>query len=358
MQPFNVEIFGTDFELKQHYNVDFFDYSFDYLSITENVVMVPFDESVQKGDYIRLKSREFEFSGYISSLSIDENLEGYTNIGFRPFMGLFDRDVVFPTTKYIYDPVSLEETIGNVITANWISDSDSAQDIFGLEIETISSTGNWDFYLEDTTRYSTNKTLVNLLEIIRLSLTKYGVGVFITPDFGAKKLYCKIGTKDLDAYYIEADLPSILDRQVILNENVTEVNKLIVYESSSLMYTINYYLHPDGTYSTEDADRITPVIFKTVAVDTQHSSLPDEALKEANKLFGNIKRSNLIELVVANNDKMLSLNNIEIGQMVKVITNGEVYDSMLTGFEIGTTTKFTFGTVRLDLTKILKEALK
>lgn len=358
MQPFNVEIFGTDFELKQHYNVDFFDYSFDYLSITENVVMVPFDESVQKGDYIRLKSREFEFSGYISSLSIDENLEGYTNIGFRPFMGLFDRDVVFPTS--VLSSVTLEETLANIITANWIENSDSEQNIYGLEVETISNTTGWTFYLEDTTN-GYNKAIVNFYEIVQLSLTKYKVGLFIEVNFTTKKITCQIGKKSINAFYIEADLPNILDRQIVVNENATDVNKLIIFRKTSLydgQYScIKYYLHNDGTYSTTDTDRITPVIYEMIAID-DNSSFEYNASKEADKVFGNIKKSNLIELVVANNDKMISLSNVEIGQEVKVITNGEVYDSMLTGFEIGTTTKLTFGTVRLDLTKILKEALK
>ena len=358
MQPFNVEIFDTDFELKQHYNVDFFDYSFDYLSITENVVMVPFDESVQKGDYIRLKSREFEFSGYISSLSIDENLEGYTNIGFRPFMGLFDRDVVFPTS--VLSSVTLEETLANIITANWIENSDSEQNIYGLEVETISNTTGWTFYLEDTTN-GYNKAIVNLYEIAQLSLTKYKVGLFIEVNFATKKITCQIGKKSISSFYIEADLPNILDRQVVVNENVTDVNKLIVYTKEELFdgtgYRKDFYLHTDGTYSDVNTDRITPVIYAMTAIPYSPSFVYD-AGKEADKIFGNIKKSNLIELVVANNDKMISLNNVEIGQEVKVITNGEVYDSMLTGFEIGTTTKLTFGTVRLDLTKILKEALK
>lgn len=358
MQPFNVEIFGTDFELKQHYNVDFFDYSFDYLSITENVVMVPFDESVQKGDYIRLKSREFEFSGYISSLSIDEDLEGYTNIGFRPFMGLFDRDVVFPTS--VLSSVTLEETLANIITANWIENSDSEQNIYGLEVETISNTTGWTFYQEDMTQ-GMNKTIVNLIEIAQLSLSKYKVGLFITIDFVTKKIKCQIGKKNISSYYIEADLPNILDRQIIVNENATDVNKLIVYAKEYLTDNSNYrrdfYLHTDGTYSTVDTDRIVPVIYAITTIPYS-SSFAYEAGKAADKFFGNTKKSNLIELVVANNDPMISLSNIEIGQEVKVITNGEIYDSMLTGFEIGTTTKLTFGTVRLDLTKILKEALK
>lgn len=359
MQPFNVEIFGTDFELKQHYNVDFFDYSFDYLSITENVVMVPFDESVQKGDYIRLKSREFEFSGYISSLSIDENLEGYTNIGFRPFMGLFDRDVVFPTS--VLSSVTLEETLANIITANWIENSDSEQNIYGLEVETISNTTGWTFYLEDSTQGNMNRTIVNLVEISQLSLSKYKIGLFITANFATKKITCQVGKKSIGSFYIEADLPNILDRQIVVNENATDVNKLIVYAKEYLYDSSNYrkdfYLHTDGTYSAVDTDRIIPVIYEIKTIPYS-SNFAYEAGLEADKFFGNTKKSNLIELVVANNDKMISLNNVEIGQEVKVITNGEVYDSLLTGFEIGTTTKFTFGTVRLDLTKILKEALK
>ena len=54
-QPFNVEIFDRSFNLKQHYNIDHVDYKYDYLSIVENTIFVPYNENVKKGDYIRVK---------------------------------------------------------------------------------------------------------------------------------------------------------------------------------------------------------------------------------------------------------------------------------------------------------------
>ena len=65
MQAYNVEIFDRDFDLIQHYNIDSIAYSFDYLSITENVICIPFNEDVAIGDYIRIKNEIHEFSGVI-----------------------------------------------------------------------------------------------------------------------------------------------------------------------------------------------------------------------------------------------------------------------------------------------------
>ena len=46
--------------------------------------------------------------------------------------------------------------------------------------------------------------------------------------------------------------------------------------------------------------------------------------------------------------------DMEFGQVVKIVSDGTEYTSILTGKEISETYKLIFGTVRLDLTKILR----
>ena len=78
MQPYNIEIFDTSFNLIQHYNSGVIDYKFDYLSTVENSVLVAFKDNVKKGDYIRLVNDIDDYFGY----TIDANKAKPTNSEF------------------------------------------------------------------------------------------------------------------------------------------------------------------------------------------------------------------------------------------------------------------------------------
>ena len=55
-----------------------------------------------------------------------------------------------------------------------------------------------------------------------------------------------------------------------------------------------------------------------------------------------------------NGDTLVRPESLEFGQTVRIISDGVSYTSILTGREKGAFTKLIFGTVRLDLTKILR----
>ena len=70
--------------------------------------------------------------------------------------------------------------------------------------------------------------------------------------------------------------------------------------------------------------------------------------------FAKNNYNNYIELTVPQNDSMINPQNMSIGQVVNIIHDGVSYNSILTGKEIsGGLVKLIFGTIRLDLTKIL-----
>lgn len=74
----------------------------------------------------------------------------------------------------------------------------------------------------------------------------------------------------------------------------------------------------------------------------------------AKKVFKNSKYQNLIELTVKADDTMINPLSMNIGQVVEIIHDGVTYNSILTGKEIkGGLVKLIFGTIRLELTKIL-----
>jgi hypothetical protein len=72
--------------------------------------------------------------------------------------------------------------------------------------------------------------------------------------------------------------------------------------------------------------------------------------------FANLAYSNLIEITVMKGDALIHPEEMQFGQVVKIISGGVEYSSILTGREIGQNIKLIFGTVRLDLTKILRRS--
>lgn len=354
MQPFNIEIFNPSFVLMQHYNTGVIEYAFDYLSPVENSILIAFDENVKKGDYIRIFNDTDNYFGYITAIQVNETVQGFSEIRFKPFISLFDAPILFDTTLQ-GSQTSLEDAIAGYIRAYWINNSDSAQNIYGLEVETISVTNNWGFHITSD-QQGLSKAIINFMSsIIKRALTKYQVGLYAEPDFQAKKIVVKVGVKDYSTFYIEADLPNIIEKSIILNETTQDVNKLVIYDQADLVTNIIYYKHPDGSYDTVDVNRLIPVIFGTTSVAVIEGGTFASAAKEAaDQQFDTDSFNNLIELTIQNDDQLIDPENIAIGQLVNIITNGTSYGSILTGIERSFTTKLIFGNIRLDLTKILK----
>lgn len=355
MQPFNVEIFDRSFNLIQHYNSGSLNYSFDYLSTVENSVIIAFDENVEKGDYIRIVNNEYDYFGIITSIAVNESVQGFSEIKYKPFISMFDADILFDVTLQ-NGGTSLEQVIADYITAYWINNTDTDQNVYGLQVTTISTTSTWDFHITADDSNLSN-TIVNFMtSIVRRALTKYQVGLYVTPDFRAERITVSIGIKDATTFYIEADLPNVIQKSIIVNETTEDVNKLIIYDQADLSTNIIYYKHPDGSYDTNNSDRITPVIYGITSVSASGSmTFADAALNAANKQFDKDSYSNLIEITVQNEDGIVKPESIDIGQLVTVVSNGTAYGSILTGIERSDRTKLIFGTIRLDLTKILKE---
>lgn len=106
---------------------------------------------------------------------------------------------------------------------------------------------------------------------------------------------------------------------------------------------INYF------YTTEDY-RTYIQILTNRATDMYKHQL-------ATKAFAKSKYKNLIEFTVLKDDSILEPVKMREGQEVQVIHQGNAYNSILTGWRTaGGLIKLTFGTIRLELTKIIKGA--
>lgn len=80
----------------------------------------------------------------------------------------------------------------------------------------------------------------------------------------------------------------------------------------------------------------------------------DKAYNKALSTFSKNKYDNLIEIEVAVDDDRVQPLSMKIGQHVSVVTEGMAYTTILSGREINNTATLIFGTIRLELTKMLK----
>lgn len=354
MQPYNVEIFSRNMELIQHYNAGDIAYKFDYLSTDENTISIAYNPNVKQGDYIRITNNTSEYFGIINGITVGEETNTTSNIRYVPFISLFNTDIMFDTSLQ-GSGTSLEDMLANYINEYFISNADSLQNIPGLKVEILSSTNDWGFHLTSDIA-GLNKTIINFATVlIQRSMTKYQVALYVEPDFDKKQIALKIGKKTSDVFHIEADLSNVVKKSILLNETTQDLNKLFIYNNENLSDLIIYYKHPDKTYDTNDTDRIFPVIYDIQTVTLNEGQTFEQAAAVlATKTFDTESYNNLIELTVLNNDELVNPSKMFIGQEVTVISGGISYSSILTGYEIARKTKLIFGTIRLDLTKILK----
>lgn len=350
MRQFNVEIFKRDFSFVSHTNVSNVSYAEDYLSPVTNEITVLNCEA-SKGDYIRIQDAEDDFFGIITAVSSQDART--MTIQYGSFLSIFDTDLLFDTD--LQGTSNLETVLKNLITGMFVSNPDTVQNIPGLSVETAGSTTNWGFNLKSDTE-GKHHCIINFYSVlIARALEKYSVVITVTPDVQNKAIVLTIGAIQESPKVIEADLPNIVVKNVVIKETDKDVNKLTVYNTENYTDVRTYYRHSDDTYSTANTDRITPVVQEIHGVaPAQDGTFENAADSDAANVFGGISYNNLIELTVTNGDTLIKPYALDIGQVVNIISKGNVYTSILTGKAVSDSTQLTFGTIRLDLTKIIK----
>lgn len=352
MRQYNVEFFSADFSNVSHTNVSLASYEEDYISLTDNEITV-IDCDVEVGYYIRIKKGDAEFFGIVKTVSMPDKRKKI--VSYSSFLSLFDTNVLFDTDLQ-GSSTTLENALKNLITGLFAG-SDSAMNITGLTIQTTSNTTGWGFNLKSDTE-GKHHCIINLYNVlITRALEKYSVVIKAAPDVQNKTVTMTIGTVGGNAVNIDADLPNIVEKSIIIRQTNLDVNKLVVFNTADYSTKRIYYKHPDGSYNTTDTDRMTPVVQEIHAVspdETGGKTFAQLADSDAAQFFGNANYSNLIELIMPNNDSLIKPHEMQIGQIVSVISAGKSYTSILTGKAISDRTKLTFGLVRIDLTKIIK----
>lgn len=383
MKPFNVEIFNRQFELLAHTNVDDIKIDYDYLSPNESeleirltgfydtfaaeavihkggmlkALSIPELEGLMNavgvGAYIRFQRDDMDIFGVITSMTTAEDAL-LTKIGIQPFpSAIFTTDILFDTNKQ--GTVALETVIADLITASWINNTDTLQNIPGLTVTTTSSTVSWGMNLKSDTE-GMHHCIIDFYDVlIRRALEEYGIAIHTSVDFQNGAINLTIG-KVVGTQTIEADLPNVFDRTFLINESSKNTNKLDVYNSANYTSTIIYYKHTDGTYNTTNNKRLYPVVREVQAVDVEEgSTFAQAAASAAASVFGEVTYSNLIEIQCLYDDSLIMPKQLDIGSVVTVIHDGNAYSSIMTGYQLeNNVINLIFGSIRADLTKLLR----
>lgn len=184
------------------------------------------------------------------------------------------------------------------------------------------------------------------------SLTAAGLPIRITNNIDGHYNYVinrhVIGWTDIGSQ----DRPSVnnsryLNSHVYFRLNIDEGDGLFEYmitqdiTDANATAAINYFL------ASEDYNNYVQILTQR-ATDMYKHQL-------ATKAFAKAKYKNLIEFTVLADDELLKPKEMQEGQVVDVIHKGNIYNSILTGWKVSKgLIKLTFGTIRLELTKILR----
>ena len=356
MRPYNVEIFRPDFTMVGNTNVDSITYKEDYLSGDENTITILPVPGVAKQDYIRISRGAQEYAGVVTSVTIGtDKSKNLMEISYKPFMELFDTDILFDINDQGVG--TLEDYICRKIQEMFVENEDSLQNIQGLSVEAVSQTPDWYFHITPA-QSGGHYNIVNLMDsVIIPALSKYSIVVSTKLDIQNRRLIVSVGRLSDGIVTIESDLPNIIKKSLTIKAVSADVNKLVLYDATSDYEDKRvYFLHAsDLGYDTYDRDRITPVVceMRALTVD-EGSSFDSLAIQEAHNRFSYLSYNNLIELTMLNGDTLVKPDELAFGQVARIISEKTAYTSILTGIERGDNTKLIFGTIRLDLTKILR----
>jgi len=353
MSLYNVEVFDRlTFNCVFHDSIERPEISTDYLNPVDSTAEVRRTELLTEGQLLRISGEDYDYFGMITSVGNDK--EGLTTIYFRHFLAGLATPVLFDTTRQKNH--SLESTIAYYINNVFCSNSDAMQTIVGLSVTAETST-TFTFSLKPDTEGG-KYCVVDLYEaLIAPALSKYGVVVTVAADPQAKTIDLRV-KKLADMITIEADLPNIFDCRVTVAETSNDTNKLLVYNGDDFTDKVFYYLHPDRSYNTTNADRILPVSREIrIVTATDGQTFADAAAEAAEEIFGDVDISNLIEVELANTDRLVRPAERQIGEKTTIIKGGKAYKSVLTGKTVGSKTTLIYGAMRLDITDLIRKGV-
>jgi len=316
---------------------------FDYLTFEPTQIVINEKCMARRGCFARI-SGEISFEGIVSDIQPGKST---TTAAVRPLQALFDFDV-FNT-----DYTDVAQFICDAITDNIISNSDTLQN---KPLQITNSA------VSAARQITSDNSTVNLLSLISSALTIYGIAVDCKLNFAKGNEMVIVEIKEIkNSAVIEADKDNVLERSITLGNGYGSANKIIIRKTEkdsetgivSVIDTVPFFLHTDGSISSQDTDRITPVFWTLEDVENC-DEWDGKALSKAIEKLTPQKYDNEIVLKLRKSDSIVHPMLMSTGTAVVVYYDKVPYTSILTGktFSKDTVT-LTFGCVRVALTKKL-----
>lgn len=349
LRQFNCELFDTAFKYIDSFQIGDIKYSFDYTDVEKCKVEAPLKTNAAIGYYIRIHSREIDVVGVISDL---KESKGILEVEYKPLSKYFDTNLYMPVVEG-----TVEDILSDLITDNYISNSDTYQNINGLTIKKTSSTdGILGF----------DVGINNLMDVIVEVFTTYQIVCSWSIDVMNKRLVLTIGKVIQNTFTIESDLNTVYERNITIKESKDFVNKVTIYDSENYERNVTYYMQPDGVMSETPTQRILPVNKAEAAVvvkyktDKTTGEVTDDwdtkSVTKASQMLKSPEYTNLIEITTGYEDTLVRPTTRFIGQEVNVIAGDASHNSILTGFEIEDGKyKLIFGVYREQFSKMIKK---
>ena len=335
--PFKLEVFNKSIVFKDKTVISDKAFADDYLTLKKTLIEIK-KINVARGDYIHVTDfdNNLKYDGIVDDVETNK----YTcTLSLKPLRSIFDVVVSFDRTYLLTG--ALESFIAAIITAEFIRNADSLQNITGLTVSALSSTTGTTLDLESN--------IGEFYNIIISALSAYGIVVSVELKPQSKEIEVTVEKASTTAVKVEADLDNCIDKNFVIGDSYGAVNKLILYNQDNESETVTYYLHTDGTISTSNTDRVTPVSCRKEYLPS--SDFEDKALAKATQILTPQEYDNLIELTYNIKDKLVRFENMKIGTVADIYYEGDIYKSIMTGLERSEEIfKLIFGVVRVDLT--------
>lgn len=346
MRLYNVEFFNKNLEYVGSQQIPAFSYEDDYLSPTANTIELLKDTRVEVGNFVIIRSMttEEKLYGIVTAITTEKTQK----IKFKSLVSLLDVDAEIGTYT------SVEGWLENAITNTFIVNDDEEQIIPRLLCKKTSSTkGNLGEEKENL--------IINIYDVCVHALKLYGIAVNFSIDLKKRYITVTIGKVVALNRVIEADLPNVIDKNIVIKNGDNALNKETIINNSpnGAGERATFYRDANGNITTEPASRVTPVVFAFSIIQCKSEEWALRSRERAERDLTPPAYNNLIEITVQEDDDLINADSFKIGQTVQIINNGTVYNTIFTGLskKNGINVLF-FGAIRLELTKLLKRRLK
>ena len=331
--PYKAEFFDRDLNFQCFAVIDKPEIKMDYLTLDKTTIRLPLMD-ILRGWYCQItQGKNTVYQGTVAA--VDQSRH-FLTVQLSPMIALFDVQVYKDRTTY--QKTNLEGWMAAILTEQFVNSGDNIQNLHNFSVTAITSTNSIALNLKDNIHDFWDDIAKKAIENAKIVITCAfqpqikAVAAVITSHAGQNEVT------------IEADLPNVIDRRFNLRDDWGSVNKCVIINNSDETQRSTFY--------ASDYAAPTNCRFEYITVPSGET-FANAAKDKADELLKKSEFDNLIELQFREDDRMIP--DISIGQPVRILRNGTVYHTVLTGYILGSGNKtLIFGGIRTDLTKILK----